>query len=143
LDPQKKGDILWQTRIASPGPTVGTSVGVQWGMASDGRRVYAGTSAYGRTRPTDPSDTRRNIVDPRLGGGLTALRIADGSKAWYAPPIVCAPGAPPVCAPPQRRPSQAYLEWCSPVRWTAISAATLRRTARSSGTSIPRASSPQ
>ena len=101
LDPEKRGDILWQTRIASPGPTVGTSVGVQWGMASDGQRVYGATSAYGRTRPTDPSDTRRNIVDPRLGGGLTALRIADGSKAWYAPPIVCAPGAPTGCTPAQ------------------------------------------
>jgi polyvinyl alcohol dehydrogenase (cytochrome) len=101
LDPEKKGEILWQTRIASPGPTVGTSVGVQWGMASDGRRVYGATSAYGRTRPTDPGDTRRNIVDPRLGGGLTALRIADGTKAWYAPPIVCAPAAPTGCTPAQ------------------------------------------
>ena len=101
LDPGKKGDILWQARIASPAATVGPSVGVQWGMASDGRRVYGATSAYGRTRPTDPGDTRRNIVSPQQGGGLTALRIADGRKAWYAPPIVCVPGAPTGCSPAQ------------------------------------------
>ena len=101
LDPDKKGDILWQARIASPAANVGTSVGVQWGMASDGERVYAATSAYGRTRPTDPLDTRRNILDPRAGGGLTALRIADGRQVWRAPPIVCVPGAPTGCSPGQ------------------------------------------
>jgi len=101
LDPDKKGDIVWQARIASPAANVGTSVGVQWGMASDGERVYGATSGYGRTRPTDPLDTRRNILDPRQGGGLTALRIADGSTIWHAPPIVCAPAAPTGCSPGQ------------------------------------------
>lgn len=101
LDPEKKGDILWQARIASPAANVGPSVGVQWGMASDGQRVYGATSAYARTRPTDPLDTRRNILDPQRGGGLTALRIADGSRIWYAPPIVCAPEAPTGCSPAQ------------------------------------------
>jgi len=70
-------------------------------MASDGERVYGATSAYGRTRPTDPLDTRRNILDPRQGGGLTALGIADGRTIWYAPPIVCAPAAPTGCSPGQ------------------------------------------
>jgi len=101
LDPDKKGAILWQARIASPAANVGPSVGVQWGMASDGERVYAATSAYGRTRPTDPLDTRRNILDPRVGGGLTALRIADGRQVWYSPPIVCVAGAPTGCSPGQ------------------------------------------
>jgi polyvinyl alcohol dehydrogenase (cytochrome) len=101
LDPGKKGEIVWQVRIASPGPNVATSVGVLWGMASDGRQVYAATASSGRTRPTDPLDTRRNILDPKQGGGLTALRVADGGKAWYAPPIVCAAGAPSGCSPTQ------------------------------------------
>jgi polyvinyl alcohol dehydrogenase (cytochrome) len=101
LDPQEKGEILWQARIASRAANVGPSVGVQWGMASDGRQVYAATSAYGRTAPADPLDTRRNILDPRQGGGLTALGIADGRPVWYAPPIVCAPGAPTGCSPAQ------------------------------------------
>jgi polyvinyl alcohol dehydrogenase (cytochrome) len=101
LDPERRGEIVWQVRIASPGPNVATSVGVLWGMASDGGQVYAATASSGRTRPTDPLDTRRNILDPRQGGGLTALRIADGGKAWYAPPIVCAEAAPSGCSPTQ------------------------------------------
>jgi len=101
LDPERKGEILWQTRIASPGPNTATSVGVLWGMASDGQKVYASTASSGRTPPTDPRDTRRNILDPKQGGGLTALRIADGGKVWYAPPIVCTQGAPSGCSPTQ------------------------------------------
>ena len=101
LDPEKKGEIVWQVRIASPGPNVATSVGVLWGMASDGQKVYAATASSGRTRPTDPLDTRRNIMDPKQGGGLTALRLTDGAKAWYAPPIICAEAAPSGCSPTQ------------------------------------------
>jgi polyvinyl alcohol dehydrogenase (cytochrome) len=101
LDPEKKGEVLWQARIASRAANVGPSVGVQWGMTSDSQKVYGATSAYGRTTPTDPLDTRRNILDPRQGGGLTALGIADGRTVWYAPPIVCAPGAPTGCSPAQ------------------------------------------
>jgi polyvinyl alcohol dehydrogenase (cytochrome) len=101
LDPEKKGELLWQVRIAERAPNVGPSVGVQWGMATDGQRVYAATSSSGRTRPKDPLDTRRNILDPQQGGGLTALHIADGSKAWYALPIVCASDARSGCSPAQ------------------------------------------
>jgi polyvinyl alcohol dehydrogenase (cytochrome) len=101
LDPAKKGEMVWQVRIASPGPNAATSVGVLWGMASDGQKVYAATASSGRTRPSDPLDTRRNILDPKQGGGLTALRITDGGKAWYAPPIVCAESAPTGCSPAQ------------------------------------------
>ncbi|PWU08026.1 MAG: cytochrome C oxidase Cbb3 [Terriglobia bacterium] len=101
LDPDKQGEIVWQVRIVSRAPNVGPSVGVQWGMASDGQNVYAAISASGRTRPTDPLDTRRNILDPKQGGGFVALRIGDGSKVWTAPPIVCAPGAPTGCSPAQ------------------------------------------
>ena len=101
LDPAKKGELLWNVRIASRGPNVGPSVGVQWGMSSDGQNVYAATSASGRTPPRDPLDTRRNILDPNQGGGLTALAVRDGSKIWYAPPIVCASSAPSGCSPAQ------------------------------------------
>ncbi len=101
LDPEKKGEILWQARIATRGPNAGPSVGVQWGMASDGQKVYAATSASGRTPPKDPLDIRRNILDPKQGGGLTALRISDGGKVWFAPPILCADDAPSGCSPAQ------------------------------------------
>ena len=101
FDPGRKGEIVWQVRIASPGPNAATSIGVLWGMASDGQKVYAATASSGRTRPTDPLNTVRNILDPKQGGGLTALRIADGGKAWYAAPIVCAETSPSGCSPAQ------------------------------------------
>jgi polyvinyl alcohol dehydrogenase (cytochrome) len=101
LDPEKKGELLWNVRIATRAPGVGPSVGVQWGMATDGQNVYAPTSASGRTPPKDPLDTRRNILDPQQGGGLTALRVRDGSMAWHAPPVICATNALSGCSPAQ------------------------------------------
>ena len=61
-------------------------------MASDGQRVYASVSDLGRIRKAeaDPLDPRPNPVDRTQGGGLTALRIADGEKAWFAAPPPCA-----------------------------------------------------
>jgi polyvinyl alcohol dehydrogenase (cytochrome) len=37
LDPDRKGEILWQTRLGKGG----INGGVQWGMASDGQKGYA------------------------------------------------------------------------------------------------------
>jgi polyvinyl alcohol dehydrogenase (cytochrome) len=89
LDPEKRGEIVWQTRVGK-GSTNG---GVQWGMASDGRNVYAAVSDLGRARatPNDAADLRTTNLDPKQGGGLQALRIADGSQAWYAAPSACDP----------------------------------------------------
>ena len=70
-------------------------------MASDTESVYASTASTVRMRPTDPTDTRRYILDPRMGGGLTALRIADGSRVWHAPPVPCTEGTPVGCSPAQ------------------------------------------
>jgi polyvinyl alcohol dehydrogenase (cytochrome) len=70
-------------------------------MASDGQRVYAAVSDVGIIRPTDPLDLRRFIFDPRVGGGLTALRIADGGKAWYAAAPPCPAQAASGCSPAQ------------------------------------------
>jgi polyvinyl alcohol dehydrogenase (cytochrome) len=101
LDPDKDGAIVWQTRIADVVPNVGTAVGVLWGMASDAQRVYASTASTVRMRPSDPKDTRRYILDPTKGGGLTALRIADGARVWHAPPVPCTEGMPVGCSPAQ------------------------------------------
>ena len=49
----------------------------------------------------DPLDPRLLFVDPKIGGGLIALRIANGEKIWFSPPIVCAPTAKPGCSPAQ------------------------------------------
>jgi polyvinyl alcohol dehydrogenase (cytochrome) len=97
LDPERNGEILWQVRVGQ-GSSIG---GVQWGMASDGQRVYAAVSDVGRTRPTDPLDVRRFILDPHAGGGLTALRIVDGSKAWYVAAAPCSAEAASGCSPAQ------------------------------------------
>jgi len=98
LDPAKQGEILWQTRVGQGG----TNGGVQWGMATDGARVYTTVSDVGRTRQAgNPFDTRRYILDPKQGGGLTALNVADGSKAWHVPAAPCPEGAPAGCNPSQ------------------------------------------
>ena len=72
----------------------GINGGVQWGMAADGERVYAATSdvVVARTATT-------RTLDPRSGGGLTALNIADGTRAWHAEPAPC--GGRPNCSPAQ------------------------------------------
>jgi len=98
LDPDRKGEIVWQMRVGK-GSTNG---GVQWGMATDGRNVYAAVSDLVRARTTasDLADLRTTNLDPKQGGGLFALRIADGSKAWYAAPSACDPPKPG-CSPAQ------------------------------------------
>ena len=98
LDATRRGEILWQTRVGEGG----TNGGVQWGMATDGELVYTTVSDVGRTRWSGNSlDTRRYILDPKRGGGLTALRVADGSRAWYFPAAACPDGAPAGCSPAQ------------------------------------------
>jgi polyvinyl alcohol dehydrogenase (cytochrome) len=99
LDPDRQGAILWQARVGQGG-TVG---GVEWGMASDGQQVYAATSDVVRNQSpsADPLDPPPQLADPKIGGGLTALRIATGERVWFAPPIVCGPAAKPGCSPAQ------------------------------------------
>jgi polyvinyl alcohol dehydrogenase (cytochrome) len=62
-------------------------------MAADGQNVYAAVSDIGRKarKATDPTDLRTNDLDPEAGGGLTAIRISDGSKVWFAPGHPCDP----------------------------------------------------
>lgn len=96
LDPDRKGDIVWQTRVAQ-GTTHG---GVQWGMAADGQYVYVPIADGELKRIPDSTGQLKRLMDPDDGGGLAALRIADGSVAWKAaPPRVCA--GVPNCSPSQ------------------------------------------
>ena len=99
LDPAQKGKILWQKRVGKGG----TNGGVQWGMASDGQKVYAATAdskkfAGGGSRTASVPGNAN--YDPAAGGGLTALRLGDGSQAWFAPPQACSPPKPG-CSPAQ------------------------------------------
>jgi polyvinyl alcohol dehydrogenase (cytochrome) len=95
LDPDRKGEILWQTRVGKGG----TNGGVQWGMASDGQKVYAAVSDLVRKAPAGTVIQVGLPPDPTQGGGLTALRISNGDKAWYAPPAPC--GTKAACSPAQ------------------------------------------
>jgi len=97
LDPAKKGEVVWQARVGKGG----TNGGVQWGMATDGTNVFATVSDVKRTPQTSATDPRRNTVDPSIGGGLTALRVADGSQEWHVAAAPCAEGAPTGCSPSQ------------------------------------------
>lgn len=93
LDPDRKGEIFWKTRVGKGG----ANGGVQWGMASDGQKVYAAVSDV--VRKGGPTAAMGSTLDPTQGGGLTALRIADGEKVWYSPPQPC--GSRPGCSPAQ------------------------------------------
>ena len=95
LDPDRKGEILWQTRVGKGG----TNGGVQWGMASDGQKVYAAVSDLVRKAAPGTVVQVGLPPDPRQGGGLTALRIGNGEKAWYAAPQPC--GSKATCSPAQ------------------------------------------
>ena len=99
LDPDAQGKILWQERVG----TGGITGGVQWGMASDEQNVYAAVSDI--VALPDQSDTGGAPVgganfDPVKGGGLTALRLTDGAKMWFAPSYPCLPPRPG-CSPAQ------------------------------------------
>jgi polyvinyl alcohol dehydrogenase (cytochrome) len=90
FDPERNGAVVWQRRVGQGG----INGGILWGMASDGEQVYATVSDAVINRTA----TAR-ILDPRLGGGLTALRVADGSIAWRWQPEPCGPV--PNCSPAQ------------------------------------------
>jgi len=98
LDPARAGELVWRARVGKGG----INGGVVWGLASDGRNVYAAVSDLGRRVRADATafDWRGNGVDPTVGGGLTALDIRTGTTTWFAPPAKC-PATQAVCSPAQ------------------------------------------
>jgi polyvinyl alcohol dehydrogenase (cytochrome) len=66
LDPDRRGQQVWRYR-AGGGSGLG---GIQWGIASDGQRVFAPVAEIYNPAP----------------GGLHAIDLATGARAWYAPP---------------------------------------------------------
>ena len=74
LDPDRHGDVVWQSRIGKGG-VLG---GIMFGPAADAEKVYVPLSDYTPRGPTDGGD-------PSIGGGLFALRITTGEKVWVTP----------------------------------------------------------
>jgi len=96
IDPDKKGQALWQSRIGEGG-TVG---GIEWGPATDGRNMYVALSDV-RFRVTlkPGSNDRTYELDPDKGGGMFAFRVDNGERIWQTPPPGC--GGRPACSPAQ------------------------------------------
>jgi polyvinyl alcohol dehydrogenase (cytochrome) len=99
LDPDQQGEVVWQVRVGKGG-TLG---GVQWGSAADRENVYVAVSDMGRIM-LDPALHGGNVfgaweADPKVGGGLFALRLKNGKRVWYAPPAGCGDKKP--CSPAQ------------------------------------------
>jgi len=71
LDPEKMGEVVWEYR-AGRGGVLG---GIEWGSAVDADRAYFAVS---------------DILLPQPGG-LHAVTLATGQRAWFTPP------RPPAC----------------------------------------------
>ena len=81
MDPDKNGEVMWQYR-AGQGGTLG---GIEWGAAVEGDLAYFAVSDMTQPKP----------------GGLHAVRLSTGERAWFTPPVEpsCAPGRG--CSPAQ------------------------------------------
>ena len=98
VDPDRGGEILWQTRVGK-GSALG---GVQWGSAYDGQRVYVALSdVIPETAGTaaGPQATLGQAPTSNAGGGLFALDPASGQIVWTTPHPGCRDR--PGCSPAQ------------------------------------------
>jgi polyvinyl alcohol dehydrogenase (cytochrome) len=101
VDPDARGKLLWQKRVGQGG-TLG---GVQWGSAADAKNVYVAVSDELRRAAAPGSAAGQDSVygvpyelDPRVGGGLFALKVESGETAWQTPHPEC---VKPGCSPAQ------------------------------------------
>jgi polyvinyl alcohol dehydrogenase (cytochrome) len=96
VDPDRRGQILWQARIGEGG-TVG---GIEWGSATDGRNVYVALSDIRFQVGRKPGSNDRSYqLDATKGGGMFAFRIDNGERMWQTPPPGCGDRRP--CSPAQ------------------------------------------
>ncbi|MFN0178337.1 MAG: PQQ-binding-like beta-propeller repeat protein [Gemmatimonadales bacterium] len=75
LDPDRRGAVLWQTRVGRGGALGG----IHWGVAAGLGRVFAPVSD--RLTPTDSGGPARP--------GLHALDLATGAPIWHQPAPPC------------------------------------------------------
>lgn len=73
LDPDRQGKLVWEYRWGKGAP-----IGGVWGVATDGERAYFGVADHFTQAP----------------GGLHAVDLATGKRAWYEPPqpLLCKAG---------------------------------------------------
>jgi polyvinyl alcohol dehydrogenase (cytochrome) len=82
LDPDRGGEVLWQTKVAEDA----VPSGIEWGAAADYRRIYVALSGL--------------VAEPDNGSGaLAALDIKTGLKRWYtASPAPACSWGPEACS---------------------------------------------
>src|SRR5260370_36452454 len=85
IDPEKRGEILWEVQIGKGGALGGG----MWGMAADSANVYVPLSD----------------IFPGPAGGLFALKISSGEKVWTVPPPVPACKGKGGCSAAQMAPA--------------------------------------
>ena len=93
IDPDRQGEIVWQRRVGRGGP-VG---GVQWGSAVDQDNVYVAVSDIGIRSSAEGTagaqkalyGGRSFLLEPGLGGGIYALKLATGEVVWHTPHPGC------------------------------------------------------
>ena len=86
LDPDRKGQLVWRYR-AGGGSGLG---GIQWGVGADATNAYAPVAD----------------IYAEMPGGLHAVNLTNGKRAWYTPP------APLACGKPSRA--------CSGAQFSAV-----------------------
>ena len=82
FDPDNRGKIVWQRRVANGG----SGGGVFWGSATDGVNIYAANADF-------------VAADPGAGGGMSAVELGTGRLVWSVPGAGCAKKNP--CKPSQ------------------------------------------
>jgi polyvinyl alcohol dehydrogenase (cytochrome) len=95
LDPAARGRLLWTTRVGVGGKLGG----VQWGVATDGQRVYTAISDL-EWLVMGTRVAGGFVFDPKKGGGLQALSPATGARLWSAPAASVCEGRA-ACSPAQ------------------------------------------
>jgi polyvinyl alcohol dehydrogenase (cytochrome) len=89
FDPLDKGEMVWKYRAIATDIQPGNFGGVVWGQAVQGDQMYVPVS---------------DIQAPDRAGGLHAIDIRTGQRAWFSAPVtpLCSPG--PGCNAAQAAP---------------------------------------
>lgn len=77
------GTVMWQHRVGQGSPLGG----IEWGGAADAEHVYY-PNADG-------------LLGQKAAGGLAAIRLSTGERAWWAPPIATCTDNTSKCIPSQ------------------------------------------